>query len=86
MRRTQNIGGQLYFRAYGWCMGIVIPFPRRSNWERELSKRQVAVMFGYSTRWVELRVRDGMPSRLKGNQRRFLLSEVEPWLDQRTTS
>jgi hypothetical protein len=67
-------------------MGVVIPFPRRSDWEPELSKRQLAVTFGYSTRWVELRVRDGMPSRLKGNQRRFLRSEVETWLDQRTTA
>lgn len=61
-------------------MGIVIPFPRRTDWEPELSKRQVAQRFGFSTRWVELRVREGMPSRMRGSQRRFLLSECEAWL------
>lgn len=68
-------------------MGQVIPFPRRSNWEPEMSKRQLADRFGYSTRWVELRVREGMPtSSMKGNQRRFLLSEVEVWLAERTSA
>lgn len=68
-------------------MGIVIAFPRRSDWEPELSKRQLADRLGYSTRWVELRVREGMPtSSIKGNQRRFLLSEVETWLAQRRES
>ena len=61
-------------------MGTVIPFPRRTDWEPELSKRQVAQWFGFSTRWVELRVREGMPSRMRGSQRRFLLSECEAWL------
>lgn len=61
-------------------MGIVIPFPRRTDWEPELSKRQLAQRLGFSTRWVELRVREGMPSRIQGNQRRFLFSECETWL------
>lgn len=63
-------------------MGIVIPFPRRTDWEPELSKRQLAQWFGFSTRWVELRVSEGMPSRLRGNRRRFALSECEAWLAQ----
>jgi hypothetical protein len=63
-------------------MGKVIPFPRRTDWEPELSKRQVAQWFGFSTRWVELRVREGMPSCMRGNRRRFLLSECEAWLAQ----
>ncbi|HEY4895785.1 MAG TPA: hypothetical protein VII01_06825 [Solirubrobacteraceae bacterium] len=63
-------------------MGIVIPFPRRTDWEPELSKRQLAQCFSFSTRWVELRMREGMPSRMRGNQRRFLLSECEAWLAQ----
>lgn len=67
-------------------MGIVIPFPRRSDWEPELSKRQLAQRLGYSTRWVELRVREGMPSRIQGNQRRFLASECVEWLAQRRTA
>jgi hypothetical protein len=68
-------------------MGIVIPFPRRTDWEPELSKRQLAERLGFSTCWVELRVREGMPtSSIKGNQRRFLLSEVEAWLADRRKS
>jgi len=68
-------------------MGIVIPFPRRTDWEPELSKRQLAEGLGYSTRWVELRVREGMPtSSMKGNQRRFRLSEIEGWLAVRRTA
>jgi hypothetical protein len=42
----------------------VIPLPRRTDWEPELSKRQLAATLGYTTRWVELRVREGMPSRM----------------------
>lgn len=56
------------------------PFPRRTDWEPELTKRQLAQRLGFSTRWVELRMRDGMPSRIQGNQRRFLLSDCETWL------
>lgn len=69
-------------------MGIVIAFPRRTDWEPELSKRQLAERLGYSTRWVELRVNEGMPtSSIKGNQRRFLFSAVENWLaHERTTA
>jgi predicted DNA-binding transcriptional regulator AlpA len=64
-------------------MGIVIPFPRRSDWEPKLSKRQLAQVKGFTTRWVELRVREGMPSYIEGNQRRFVLSEVDAWLASR---
>jgi predicted DNA-binding transcriptional regulator AlpA len=68
-------------------VGVVIPFPRRSDWEPELSKKQLAARLGFSTRWVELRVREGMPtSSIKGNQRRFLVSEVEAWLAERRTA
>ena len=68
-------------------MGDLIAFPRRSDWEPELSKRQLASRLGYSTRWVELRVREGMPSFQQSNgYRRFLLSEVEAWLAQRRTA
>lgn len=68
-------------------MGDVIAFPRRSSWEPELSKRQLAQTLGYSTRWVELRVREGMPSYQQTNgYRRFRLSEVEAWLAQGRTA
>lgn len=47
-----------------------------------LSKRQLAQhpAINRSTRWVELRVAEGMPSRLDGNKRMFSLPEVEEWL------
>jgi hypothetical protein len=48
-----------------------------------VTKRQLAVHLGFSTRWVELRLREGMPSRLMGGCRRFRLSEVEDWVDAR---
>lgn len=60
----------------------VIPFPRAMAREPWLSKRQVAEYLGRSTRWVELRVRDGMPSKMIGGRRGFRLSEVEEWLDR----
>lgn len=61
----------------------VVPFPRRRGFEPWLTKKQVAAHYGYSTRWVELRVRDGMPSHPRGGQRRFVLSEIEDWFERR---
>jgi predicted DNA-binding transcriptional regulator AlpA len=61
----------------------VIPFPYTATWEPWLSKRQIADYFGRSTRWVELRVREGLPSKMIGGRRGFRLSEVEAWLDRR---
>jgi hypothetical protein len=60
----------------------VVPFPRR-GFEPWLSKKQVAAHYGYSTRWVELRMRDGMPAHARWGQRRFLLSEIEAWFEGR---
>lgn len=51
--------------------------------EQMLTKRQLAEHLGRSTRWVELRVRQGMPSEAPTTRfphRRFRLSEVEAWL------
>src|SRR4051812_7368055 len=51
--------------------------------EQMLTKRQLADHLGRSTRWVELRVREGMPSEPPTSRlprRRFRLSEVEAWL------
>jgi hypothetical protein len=63
-------------------MGQVVRLPLRPGAEPWLSKRQVAGYFGYSTRWVELRVRDGMPSQMIGGHRKFRLSECELWLTE----
>jgi predicted DNA-binding transcriptional regulator AlpA len=61
----------------------IIPFPRAAVREPWLSKRQIADYFGRSTRWVELRMREGLPSKMIGGRRGFRLSEVEAWLDRR---
>jgi excisionase family DNA binding protein len=63
--------------------GQVVPIRRRASWEPWLSKQQLAAHLGYSTRWVELRVREGLPSRKMGGRRRFRLSAVEDWLEER---
>ena len=51
--------------------------------EQLLTKRQLADHLGRSTRWVELRVREGMPSEPPTSRfprRRFRLADVEAWL------
>jgi hypothetical protein len=51
-----------------------------------LTKRQIAQHpdIRRSTRWIEQRVREGMPSQLDGVRRMFRLSEVRAWLDERS--
>ncbi len=48
-----------------------------------MTKAQLARHLGRSERWIELRVRDGMPSQPPTRRyacRRFVLAEVEDWL------
>lgn len=47
---------------------------------RYLNKRELAAYYGVSVRWIEYQVARGLPSRLIGRQRRFLISEVDGWL------
>ena len=61
-------------------MGTLIRMPHRHGAEPWRSKRQIAAHFGFATRWVEMRVREGMPSVMIGGHRRFLASECEVWL------
>jgi hypothetical protein len=61
----------------------VIRMPLRPGVEPWLSKRQLAAHLNYSTRWVELRVKEGMPHERWGGHLRFRVSEVEPWLKER---
>jgi hypothetical protein len=62
----------------------VIRFPMRAtNWEPLLTKRQLASHFQMSTRWVELRMAEGMPSELISGRRRYRLSAVNGWLGER---
>jgi hypothetical protein len=47
------------------------------------TKQELAEHLGFSVRWVELRVREGMPTRRMGQRLRFQISAVEAWLDER---
>lgn len=40
----------------------------------------LAEYLGMSRRWLEYRVKDGMPSRRQGASRRFQISQCEDWL------
>jgi len=46
------------------------------------TKQELADHLGFSVRWVELRVREGMPARRMGQRLRFQVSAVEAWLDE----
>jgi excisionase family DNA binding protein len=45
-----------------------------------LTKQELATHLGFSLRWVELRVREGMPCERFGSRLRFQRTEVEQWL------
>jgi phage terminase Nu1 subunit (DNA packaging protein) len=65
--------------------GVVVRLP--STRRILLSKKQLAAELGRSTRWVELRMREGLPvqpRRCAGEHARFDLDEVRQWLDART--
>jgi excisionase family DNA binding protein len=47
------------------------------------TKQELADHLGFSVRWVELRVREGMPAQRMGRRLRFQISAVEAWLDER---
>lgn len=68
-------------------MGEVASIAQHPRFRREreplLSKRELHLRLTRSTRWIEQRVAEGMPSYLDGNgYRRFRLSEVTPWLKE----
>jgi excisionase family DNA binding protein len=58
----------------------------RAGTEPWLTKQQIAEHVGFSVRWVELRVAEGMPCRRMGGRLRFQRSSVETWLEQRRAS
>lgn len=51
--------------------------------EAWLSKQQIAQHLGFSTRWVEYRVTEGMPCMVMGGVLRFRVTEVHAWLQGR---
>lgn len=62
---------------------VALPVRRGNRPEPWLSKRQIAAHYGRSTRWIELRVREGLPSLMLGGKRAFRLSEVDRWMTAR---
>lgn len=60
----------------------VVRLPLRLGVEPWLSKQQLAGHLGFSVRWVELRVRDGMPCERFRGRLRFRASDVEAWLKE----
>jgi excisionase family DNA binding protein len=47
-----------------------------------MTKQQLANHLGMSIRWVEMRVRDGMPMMRFGSRPRFRASQVEDWISK----
>jgi excisionase family DNA binding protein len=58
----------------------IFQFPAQRTPERWLTKQQLAAHLGYSTRWVEYRIHEGMPHERLGRRMRFRASDVETWL------
>jgi predicted DNA-binding transcriptional regulator AlpA len=62
----------------------VVPLGAPPVSESWLSKAQLAHRLGYSARWVNLRMAEGMPHhKWTGGHVRFRASEVEAWLAER---
>lgn len=62
-------------------MGVVIHVNFGGNVaDRPVTKKRMAAILNRSTRWLELRVREGCPSHMDGQRRMFVPSEVEDWL------
>ncbi len=65
-------------------MGELIEFPRAARRkEPELTKRQLAIFYNRTPRWVEMQVAAGMPSYMKRGRRMFRVAETDPWLRER---
>lgn len=70
-------------------MSDVIRLPVRRFAGQLLTKRQLATELGRSTRWIELRMREGLPVAPRAGPRehaRFDLEAVGAWLDSRSAS
>jgi hypothetical protein len=65
--------------------GQVIAFPRRSQHDPEMTYTQLAAELNVSKRFLQARLAEGMPSAGLdyAGRRRFRLSEVRGFLDER---
>lgn len=59
--------------------GTVIRFPQRA-WEPWVTKQQLAAYLGYTPRWVDYKIHDGLPWEPSGKRKRFRITDVEHWL------
>ena len=73
------------FRPYGCSMEGENAERNGQSTEPEawLPKRRIAEFYGYSVRWVERQVANGMPCRRIGGQLRFQLTPVDSWIRRR---
>ena len=70
-------------------MSEVIRLPVRRFPGRLVTKRQLAAELARSTRWIELRMREGMPVAPRAGPRehaRFDLTAVHAWLESRSAT
>lgn len=56
---------------------------RQPNLERWLTCQDLADHLGFSTKWVQRRIKEGMPHTRMGGRLRFKASLVEAWLHER---
>lgn len=56
---------------------------RRDGVEAWVTKQELAHYLAFSTRWVEMRVQEGMPYRRLGGRMRFQITAVEGWIASR---
>jgi len=60
--------------------------PTAIDWaEPFITKDQLAQHLGFSTRWVELRLKEGLPHYRVGGRVRFQRSQAMKWLIERGT-
>lgn len=65
-------------------MGDLIQFPaHRARPDPLLTKKQVATALGYSPRWIEMRMSEGMPHNHSANGRaQFRLEDCRGWIER----
>jgi hypothetical protein len=62
---------------------VALAGDRSKTIELWLTKRELAKALGVSVRWIELRMKEGLPHREIAGKRVFQLSASESWLRRR---
>ena len=55
---------------------------QRTQLEHWMTLQEIAAFFKSSPRWIEYRMKDGMPSAMVAGRRKFRASECEDWLEK----